>query len=158
MSCTGAKEVCRFMANPTDLANASLKRMCRYLRGRPRMVWKYPYQRADKLEVYTDTDWAGCPRTRKSTSGGVLMFGGCVIKTWSTNRAVLALSSTQTELSGGVSHSMFSTISSSCNSTTLGLSSCELLGAVRTPALAAEPVLRRLLLLHGCSTTQRQQR
>ena len=55
-----AKEVCRFMANPTDLANASLKRMCRYLRGRPRMVWKYPYQRVDKLEVYTDTDWAGC--------------------------------------------------------------------------------------------------
>ena len=71
-----AKEVCRFMSCPTDLANLALKRMARYLKDRPRLVWDYPYQRADRLEVYTDTDWAGCVRTRKSTSGGCLMLGG----------------------------------------------------------------------------------
>ena len=29
----------------------------------------------ETLPFYTDTDWAGCPLTRKSTSGGVTMLG-----------------------------------------------------------------------------------
>ena len=50
-----------------------MKRLCRYLVGLPRLVYVYKFQTAEKVEVYTDTDWAGCPRTRESTSGGVLM-------------------------------------------------------------------------------------
>ena len=46
-----AKEVCRFMSAPTDLANLALKRMARYLKARPRLVWDYPYQTAERLEV-----------------------------------------------------------------------------------------------------------
>ena len=32
-----AKEVCRFMSHPTDLAMGALKRLARYLRSRPRV-------------------------------------------------------------------------------------------------------------------------
>ena len=36
------------------------------------------------LIMYSDSDWAGCLKTRKSTSGGALMLGGHCIKSWST--------------------------------------------------------------------------
>ena len=34
-----AKEVCRFMSKPTTLAMVALKRLCRYLRTRQRLVF-----------------------------------------------------------------------------------------------------------------------
>ena len=37
-------------------------------------------QSASSIEVYSDTDWAGCVRTRKSTSGGALMIGSHITK------------------------------------------------------------------------------
>ena len=44
-----------------------------------------------------DSDFAGRKKSRKSTSGGVVMFGHCSIKTWSTNQAVIGLSSGEAE-------------------------------------------------------------
>ena len=70
-----AKEICRDMAAPTELSNTALKRLVRYLRLRPRLVYSYAYQDSSELNAYSDTDWAGCVRTRKSTSGGCLMLG-----------------------------------------------------------------------------------
>ena len=54
------------------------------------------------LECYSDTDWAGCPRTRKSTSGGCLMLGRHVLKTWSSTQANISLSSGEAEFYGVV--------------------------------------------------------
>jgi hypothetical protein len=65
-----AKEVCRWMSAPTQQGTAALKRMGRFLEGKRRLVLKYPWQRVEALDVYTDTDWAGCVKTRKSISGG----------------------------------------------------------------------------------------
>ena len=47
-----------------------------------------------------DTDFAGCHRTRRSTSGGIAMVGGHVIKAWSTTQPTVALSSGEAELTG----------------------------------------------------------
>ena len=60
-----AKEICRFASAPSTHSTASLKRMVRYLRSRPRLVWKLSFQAASHLDVYSDTDWVGCPRTRR---------------------------------------------------------------------------------------------
>ena len=70
-----AKEVCCFMSRPTDFATGALKRLARYLRARPRMVFDFAFQSPEGLECHTDTDWAGCARTRQSTSGVCLMLG-----------------------------------------------------------------------------------
>ena len=43
-------------------------------------------------------DWAGCRRTGKSTSGGVLMIGGHFIKGWSRTQNSVTLSSAEAEL------------------------------------------------------------
>ena len=74
------KEVCRWMATPTEVALGALKRIGRYLEGHGRLVYKYSFQNASQVDCYSDTDWAGCPRTRRSTSGGCLMLGKHLIK------------------------------------------------------------------------------
>ena len=52
------------------------------------------------ITVSADTGWAGCQRTRRSTTGGFLEWGGCLIKSWSLTQAVVALSSGEAELYG----------------------------------------------------------
>ena len=47
------------MAKPTDVAMAALKRLGRYLKANPRMVFDMPFQTCDAIYVYSDTDWAG---------------------------------------------------------------------------------------------------
>ena len=49
------------------------------------------------IEAWTDSDFAGCQKSRKSTSGGIIRHGGHIIKSWSTSRAVVALSSGEAE-------------------------------------------------------------
>ena len=64
------KELCRSMSDPSEGDWTALNRLGRYLCGKERVVIKYPYQdNSRKLEVWVDTDYAGCRRTRKSTSG-----------------------------------------------------------------------------------------
>ena len=62
----------------------------------------YPQQSVDGVDVYTDTDWAGCPKTRKSTSGGCVMLGSHAITHWSPTQAGVALSSGEAEFAGVV--------------------------------------------------------
>ena len=59
------------------------------------MRWRNPYRH---IKVHSDSDFAGCPRTRRSTGGGVASVGGPLLKSWSKTLAVLALSSGEAEL------------------------------------------------------------
>ena len=97
-----AKEVCRWMSKPTEASWAALKRLCRYLVGLPRMVFHFRWQEVDCIDVFTDTDWAGCPRTRKSTSGGCVILGSHAVKSWSSTQSSIALSSGEAEFNGVV--------------------------------------------------------
>ena len=54
--------------------------------------------KADVLDVYSDSDWAGCKATRKSTSGGMLVVDGCCLRIWSSAQATVATSSGEAEL------------------------------------------------------------
>lgn len=93
------KELCRSMSSPSDADEEAFKRLARYLIRYPRMVLSFAWQRAPHtIDVYTDSDWAGCLRTRKSTSGGVLMRGGHLLRHWSSTQATVALSSAEAEL------------------------------------------------------------
>ena len=96
-----AKELCREFAQPTKDSYMRLKRLARYLKGKPRLTWNYQYQEPRGiLDVYVDTDFAGCRKTRRSTSGGAAVIGSHVIKAWSTTQTTVALSSGEAELSG----------------------------------------------------------
>ena len=92
------KELSRTMSNPTVTCWEKLKRLARYLIGRTRTVQTFSYQEEPtRITVYTDSDFAGCQRTRKSTSGGVIMYGKAMIKSWSSNQNVIALSSGESD-------------------------------------------------------------
>ncbi len=96
----GCKEICRWMAQPSQGGVRAVKRLGRYLEGHRRVVFRYPFQDAESVEVYSDTDWAGCVKTRKSTSGGCLLLGGHLIKSWSSTQGLVSLSSGEAEFYG----------------------------------------------------------
>ena len=97
------KEGCREMNSPTTGSLRRLRRIGRYLKLHPRLVWKFKLQ-AEQAELVakTDADWAGCRRTRKSTSGGCITSGPHCIKVWSKTQSVIAKSSAESELYGVV--------------------------------------------------------
>ena len=47
---------------------------------------------------YSDSDWAGCRTTGKSTSGGVVMIGGHFVKGWSRTQNHVTMRSAEAEL------------------------------------------------------------
>ena len=49
------------------------------------------------MTTFTDSDWAGCVRSAKSTSGGAVCIGDHVIKTYCKQQKVIALSSAEAE-------------------------------------------------------------
>ena len=92
------KELARGMSEPTEWYWSQLKRLGRYLLGRPRVELVYKWQKyTNHLNCFVDSDFAGCKRTRKSTNGGALVHGSHCLKTWSSNQAVIALSSGEAE-------------------------------------------------------------
>ena len=53
----------------------------------------------DVIHVTVDADWAGDPKTRCSTSGGVLAIGPCfTVRHWSVTQATVSLSSAESEV------------------------------------------------------------
>jgi hypothetical protein len=93
------KEICKKMSNPVASDWRKLKRLAKYLVKHPRMVQRFDLQEpTDDVRVYSDSDWAGCRKTRKSTSGGAILIGNHCIRSWSKTQATLALSSAEAEL------------------------------------------------------------
>ena len=92
------KEACRDMSAPTSASWLKLKRIARYLVGREKVVWRYPWKDGHGgWKVCVDSDWAGDIHTRKSTSGGLILLGDHCIKSWSTTQSSPALSSCEAE-------------------------------------------------------------
>ena len=76
-----------------------LQRLARYLRHKSRCVLWYVYQDAvSETTCFTDSDWAGCQRTRRSTSGGCMLWGSHPFKMWSRTQELVSLSSAEAEL------------------------------------------------------------
>ena len=72
----------------------------------PQMVNWYKYQdESDQAPAYTDSDWAGCGRTRRSTSGGCSHRGQHMLKFWSKTQAAVSMSSAEAELGTSVNAS-----------------------------------------------------
>jgi hypothetical protein len=92
------KELARRMKNPTTGSWEGLKRLGRFLLGKPRSVLRY-YDQAEVscLKVFADSDDAGCKLTRKSTSSGYLYHGGHLLRGYSVTQALNGFSSGESE-------------------------------------------------------------
>ena len=93
------KEAARAMSSPKQSHWAMLHKIGGYSVGVPRLVIKFQWQPTPTLvTAFTDSDWAGCIRTARSTSGGIVMIGAHTIKSYSRQQKVVALSSAEAEL------------------------------------------------------------
>ena len=94
------------MAVPHQSDLGARRRLARYVLEVPRQVRCFRWQEPTReLVVFTGTDFAGCPRTRRSTNGGAIMRGAHLVNHYSKTQKVVALSSAEAEL-GGIVHGM----------------------------------------------------
>ena len=92
------KELARCMSAPTTVAWDQLRKLGRYLVQAPRVVQIFRRQkRPSVMTIYSDSDHAGCLRTRRSTSASVVMLGTHCLKVSSTTQVPIALSSGESE-------------------------------------------------------------
>jgi len=73
------QQVCLHMHDPRESHLAALKRLLRYVRGTVGFGLVLHRSPTSELVVYTDADWAGCPDTRRSTSGYAVFLGGNLV-------------------------------------------------------------------------------
>uniref|UniRef100_A0ACD5W3B3 Uncharacterized protein n=1 Tax=Avena sativa TaxID=4498 RepID=A0ACD5W3B3_AVESA len=76
---------CLHMHAPRDRHLALVKRILRYLRGTTAHGLHLHRSSTLDLLAYSDADWAGCPDTRRSTSGYAIFLGDALIS-WSSKR------------------------------------------------------------------------
>ena len=92
------------MASPRNGDWVALKRVFRYLLGKPRFVWRFVWQDKPKfLRAFRDSTWAGWHDTRKSTARACFMQGSHLVKAYSRTQSNIALSSGEAEFYGLVS-------------------------------------------------------
>ncbi len=97
-----AKEICKDMSSPRASSWLKVKAVGKYLSGRRRLVWRYPWMGSvADVAIFSDVDWGGCKITRKSTSGGCLMMSGHLLKSWSKSQHTISLSTAESELYAG---------------------------------------------------------
>ena len=98
-----SKELARGMQQPTQFDMEQLKRAVRFLIGAPRLVQRFKLQQLPRrVVVFSDSDHAGCLKTRKSTSCTIVSFGAHMVKSTSSTQGVVALSSGESEFYAAV--------------------------------------------------------
>ncbi|GJR20593.1 ribonuclease H-like domain-containing protein [Tanacetum coccineum] len=94
------QQICLYMHDPRDPHFTALKRILRYVRGTIDHGLQLYVSSTSQLTAYTDADWAGCPVTRRSTSGYCVFLGDNLLS-WSAKRQVtLSRSSAEAEYRG----------------------------------------------------------
>jgi hypothetical protein len=73
------------------------KRVLRYLSGNETLALTYDGREDPLVLGFSDSDWGGCPDTRKSTSAYIFTCGGTAISWASRKQTCVALSSTEAE-------------------------------------------------------------
>ena len=79
------QQVCLHMHDPQEVHLAAAKRILRSLQGSLEHGLIIPRTSPTQLVVYTNADWAGCPDTRRSTSGYAVFLGDSLVS-WSSKR------------------------------------------------------------------------
>ena len=100
-----AKAMSQHMSQPREGLLNSLKRCVRYLKKYPVSSMLIPNgvdEEDNTMTVWSDSDWAGDLASRRSTSGGVIMYRGAILGHWSKSQSNVALSSAEAELNATV--------------------------------------------------------
>lgn len=87
----------QFMQSPTEDHWNVVKRILRYLKGTIHLGITIDKRSPLQLHAYTDSDWAGCPDDRRSTSGFCVFLGQNILSWSSKKQSTVSRSSTEAE-------------------------------------------------------------
>ncbi|GJS03793.1 putative ribonuclease H-like domain-containing protein [Tanacetum coccineum] len=87
----------RHQVTPLTSHLNAVKRIFKYLKGRPKLGLWYPRDSPFVLEAYSDSDYAGSHGDRKSTTGGCQFLGRRLISWQCKKQTIVATSSTEAE-------------------------------------------------------------
>ncbi|GJR12031.1 retrovirus-related pol polyprotein from transposon TNT 1-94 [Tanacetum coccineum] len=87
----------RFQVTPKSSHLSAIKRIFRYLKGKPKLGLWYPRVSSFDLESYSDSDYAGANLDRKSTTGGCQFLGRRLISWQCKKQTIVATSTTEAE-------------------------------------------------------------
>ncbi|GJW99563.1 putative ribonuclease H-like domain-containing protein [Tanacetum coccineum] len=87
----------RFQVTPKTSHLNAVKRIFRYLKGKPKLGLWYPRVSSFDLEAYSDSDYAGANLDRKSTTGGCQFLGKRLISWQCKKQTIVATSTTEAE-------------------------------------------------------------
>ena len=94
--------VSRFCANPTEQHMKAVDDIYAYLKYTPNLGLHFKRNCPDReLHAYVDADWAGCPDTRRSTTGYVIKLAGSPISWSSRRQRTVAMSTCEAEYIAG---------------------------------------------------------
>ncbi|GJR22397.1 putative ribonuclease H-like domain-containing protein [Tanacetum coccineum] len=87
----------RFQVTPKTSHLHAVKRIFRYLKGKPNLGLWYPRVSSFDLEAYSDSDYSGANLDRKSTIGGCQFLGRRLISWQYKKQTIMATSTTEAE-------------------------------------------------------------
>ncbi|GJY38888.1 hypothetical protein Tco_0425252 [Tanacetum coccineum] len=87
----------RFQVTPKTSHFLAVKRIFRYLKGKPTLGLWYSRDSLFELVAYTDSDYAGATQDRKSTTRGCQFLGNRLISWQCKKHTVVATSTTEAE-------------------------------------------------------------
>nr|GEZ38413.1 hypothetical protein [Tanacetum cinerariifolium] len=87
----------RFQVTPKVSHLLAVKRIFRYLKGKPNLGLWYPKDSPFDLVAYSESDYAGASLDRKSTTGGCQFLGTRLISWQCKKQTVVATSSTEAD-------------------------------------------------------------
>ncbi|XP_071699920.1 uncharacterized mitochondrial protein AtMg00810-like [Rutidosis leptorrhynchoides] len=91
------QQLCLYMHDPREPHFNALKRVLRYLRGSVDNGLQLFASSTTKLTAYSDSEWGGCPGTRRSTSGYCVFLGDNLLSWPSKRQATISRSSAEAE-------------------------------------------------------------
>lgn len=89
--------VCQYMHNPTATHFKMVKRILRYVSGTLHLGLRILRSISLNLYAFSDSDWAGCPQTRRSTTGFCTFLGSNLISWSAKKQSTVARSSAEAE-------------------------------------------------------------
>ncbi|XP_026426173.1 uncharacterized protein LOC113322319 [Papaver somniferum] len=95
--CFVVNYVSQFMHFPSDLHLQLVKRILRYLKGTIGLGITLTKGSLCALKAFTDSDWDGCPDTRRSTSGFAVFLGPNLVSWSSKKQPTISKSSAEAE-------------------------------------------------------------
>ncbi|XP_051219986.1 uncharacterized mitochondrial protein AtMg00810-like [Lolium perenne] len=91
------QQICLHMHAPRSPHLALVKRVLRYVRGTLEFGLHLCASSSTTLTAYSDADWAGCPDSRRSTSGYCVYYGDNLISCPSRRQTTVSRSSAEAE-------------------------------------------------------------